>query len=149
MAKRNVIIFGMGKMAEVVHSYMAEDNELEVSAFTCDKEYIETNSWKGMPVVPFEVIQEQYPPEKYVMFVALGYQELNSFRANTVGRAKEKGYTVISFIHRDSRLPKDVEVGENCLVTDNVCIQPKVRLGNNVFVWNGAMVGGKIMPLSS
>ncbi len=101
MAKQRVVIFGMGKMADVVHSYIAEDNELEVSAFTCDKEFIETNSWKGLPVVPFEVVQKEYPPDEYAMFVALGYQGLNSFRADTVGRAKEKGYSMISFIHRD------------------------------------------------
>ena len=128
-------------MGDVVHSYMSQDSEIDVVAFTCDRDYIDANPSNGLPVIPFDEVQHQWPPTECEMFIALGYQRMNAFRADTMARAKEKGYRIMSFVDKNARLPKDVEIGENCLITTDVCVQPKVRLGDNVFVWNGALIG--------
>ena len=109
---KKVIIFGAGKIAEVVHYYMVNESDYEIAAFTLDKEYIHENDFKGFPVVAFDEIQNEFPPGQFVMFVALGYQGLNSIRTERVRQAKKKGYEMISFVHRDSGLPKDTKIGE-------------------------------------
>ena len=94
-----------------------------------------------MPTVPFENLTSAYPPEHFDVFVALGYQELNSLRAKKCEEARALGYTLTSYIHQDPGLPKDFEHGDNCFVMNQAIIHPKVHLGNNVFVWSGAMIG--------
>lgn len=138
---KKIVIFGIGKIADVAYYFFKNHSDYNIVAMTCDRDYIVSDSYEGLPVVPFDDIQNVYPPESYAMFVALGYQELNSLRERKCTEAKEKGYDLISFIHPESGIPKDTVYGENCFVMNNVCIHPKVKLGNNVFVWSGAMIG--------
>lgn len=136
-----IIVFGTGKIAEVVYYYLKHESEFEVKAFTCDSDYIADELFAGLPVLPFEEITATHPPEDYAMFIALGYQDLNRTRAQRVAQARSMGYTLISYVHRDAGLPADTEVGENCFIMNQTHIQPKVSLGDNVFVWSGALVG--------
>lgn len=138
---RPIVLFGTGKIAEVVRYYMTASDTFEIVAFTCNGEYIDSETWCERPVVPFETVENSFPPDKFGMFIALGYQELNSVRAARVREAKEKGYELVSFVHEDAGLPHHTELGENCFVMNNVLVQPKVSLGNNVFLWSGALVG--------
>jgi sugar O-acyltransferase (sialic acid O-acetyltransferase NeuD family) len=136
-----IILFGMGKIAEVVLYFLRHHSDFELVASTVDRSFLVTDTWQGLPAVPFEDVEQLYPPDKYAMFVAVGYQELNALRARKYEEAKSKGYTLISYVHPQSGLPKDCEYGENCFIMNHVMIHPRVRLGNNVFVWSGAMIG--------
>lgn len=138
---KQVVLFGLGHIAEVVHYYMTSESDLQVAAFTCDREYINHDRFHGSPVVPFDEVQKEFPPDRFVMFVALGYQKLNALRAERVAQGKAKGYEVLSFIHENSGLPKDTKTGENCFIMNSVCVHPRVVLGNNVFLFSGALVG--------
>jgi sugar O-acyltransferase (sialic acid O-acetyltransferase NeuD family) len=95
----------------------------------------------GLPVVAFEEIQREYGPEDFKMFVAVGYQELNKFRARKYEEAKGCGYELISYISSRAANFGNVEVGDNCLVLEFATIQPCARVGNNVFIWSGNHVG--------
>ena len=75
------------------------------------------------------------------MFVAIGYHELNAVRARKCQEAKAKGYTLISYVSPRADHGPWLEVGENCLILDGVGIQPGVRIGNNVSLWNNALIG--------
>ncbi len=136
-----LIVFGAGKIAEVVHYYMKHESDLEVAAFTCDREHLSANSFENLPVVAFEDVVSNYPPGEYDMFVALGYQDLNKVRTERVSQAKAMGYRLASFVHRDAGLPVDTEIGENCFIMNGAHVQAKARLGDNIFVWSGALVG--------
>lgn len=138
---KEIIVFGTGKIADVIQFYMREESGLPVKAFTVDKEFITEPTFNGLPVVPFEELEKQYPPEKYSMFVAVGYHDLNSVRAEKIKAAEAKGYEIISYVHPNSGVPKDLVHGKNCFIMNNVCIHPRVKLGDNVFVWSGAMLG--------
>lgn len=137
----DVVLFGLGRVAEVVYYYMTHESPFRVAGFTGDKEYLDRDSFYGLKVVPFEEVEHTFPPGRFALFVALGYQELNALRAARVAQAKEKGYSIPSFVHRNSGLPCDTTLGENGLILNHVSIQPKVRLGQNVFVWSGALIG--------
>ncbi len=138
---KEIIIFGVGKIADVIQFYMREDSGLPVTAFTVDEKYISATEFNGLPVVPFEKIQETYPPDKYSMFIAIGYHNLNAVREQKMKEAEAMGYEIISYIHPDSSAPKDMVYGKNCFVMNNVCIHPRVKLGDDVFVWSGVMIG--------
>jgi sugar O-acyltransferase (sialic acid O-acetyltransferase NeuD family) len=138
---KSIVLFGAGKVAEILLYFFRHHSDYEVVACTADRPFVPGESWQGLPTVPFEEVERLYPPDKHAMFVALGYQELNALRARKCAEAKAKDYTLISYVHPESGLPRDCEYGENCFIMNNVMIHPRVRLGNNVFVWSGAMIG--------
>lgn len=141
-----LVIFGHGKIAEVAYHHITRDSEYEVVALTCDTTWLGKGSgWQGghfgHPILPFEDIERRYPPESVSMFVAIGYHDLNAIRARKCAEAKAKGYTLISYVSPRADHGPWLEVGENCLILDGVGIQPGVRIGNNVFIWNNSLIG--------
>jgi sugar O-acyltransferase (sialic acid O-acetyltransferase NeuD family) len=136
-----IVLFGTGKIAEVLLYFLRHHSGYEVAACTVNRTFLSGDSWQGLPAIAFEEVEQLYPPGKYEMFVALGYQELNALRARICAEAKARGYTLISYVHPQSGLPQDCEYGENCFIMNNVLIHPRVRIGTNVFVWSGAMIG--------
>jgi sugar O-acyltransferase (sialic acid O-acetyltransferase NeuD family) len=136
-----IVIFGAGKIAEVILYYFKHHSERSVVAVTVDDHFVTENSCFGLPLVSFESLEEKYSPDDYEMFVALGYQELNRFRALKCEEAQQKGYSLVSYVDPRVGLPLDCEIGDNCFIMQGALIHPRVKLGNNVFVWGGATVG--------
>ncbi|MCG8443811.1 MAG: acetyltransferase [Caulobacterales bacterium] len=136
-----VVIFGTGKIAEVVHSYFAHESDREVAAFTVDREHMDAAECEGRPVVPFEELSAAFPPGDVDLFIALGYQQMNRLRAERVARARDAGYGLATYVHPRTHIPKGVVIGANCFIMSDALIQPKATLGDNVFVWSGALVG--------
>jgi len=87
-----VVIFGAGKIADEAYFYLTNDSPHEVVAFTVDGEHLCAKEKLGLPIIPFEGVTDEYAPDDFKMFVAVGYQELNKFRARKYGEAKAKGY---------------------------------------------------------
>lgn len=138
---KKLIIFGTGKIAEVVAYYAMNECGFDVAAFTVDRDYITAPAFCGKPVVAFEEIANTYSPDTHNCFVAVGYHNLNALRANMVNRAREAGYQIVSIVPDSAAVPSNVSYGENCFIMPPAVIHPCVSLGNNVFVWSGAMVG--------
>ena len=136
-----IVIFGTGKTADQVYFYLTNDSPHEVVAFAVDREYFHEPEKLGLPVVPFEEVQNVYLPDDFEMFVALGYQDLNGLRAKKYEEAKAKGFRLISYVSTRAANFGRVEIGDNCLVLEFATIQPCSKIGNNVFIWSGNHVG--------
>jgi sugar O-acyltransferase (sialic acid O-acetyltransferase NeuD family) len=136
-----VVIFGAGKIADEAYFYLTNDSEHEIVAFTVDETYLDANEKLGLPVVPFAEIENKYPPEHYKMFVAVGYQDLNKFRAQKYQEAKAKGYQLVSYVSSRASNFGEVEIGDNCFVLEFATIQPCAKIGNDVFIWSGNHIG--------
>jgi sugar O-acyltransferase (sialic acid O-acetyltransferase NeuD family) len=136
-----VVIFGAGKIADEAYYYLTNDSSHEVVAFSVDRAYLMQSEKLGLPVLPFEEVQEKYPPTNYKMFVAVGYQDLNKFRAQKYAQAKAKGYQLISYVCSQAANFGKVEIGDNCFILENAVIQPCSKIGSNVFLWSGNHVG--------
>src|SRR5215471_8113342 len=80
MAK--LVVFGTGDIARLAHHYFATDSRHEVVAFTVDRAYVKGDSFRGLPLVPFEEVARRYPPVSHGMFVALSYAQMNRLRAD-------------------------------------------------------------------
>jgi sugar O-acyltransferase (sialic acid O-acetyltransferase NeuD family) len=136
-----VIVVGAGKIADEAYFYLTNDSEHEVVAFSVDRAFIPGEEKHGLPIVAFEEVEDAYPPSEYRMFVALGYQDLNRLRAAKYEAAKAKGYTLISYVSSRAANVGGVEIGDNCLILEFVTLQPCTRVGNNVSLWPGTVVG--------
>lgn len=139
MAK--VVIFGAGKIADEAYFYLTNDSPHEIVAFTVDGKYLTDENKLGLKVVPFEEVERRFPPSDYQMFVAVGYQDLNRFRAQKYEEAKAKGYRLISYVSSQASNVGKVEIGDNCFVLEFAVIQPMAKIGSNVFIWSANHVG--------
>lgn len=139
--KRPLVIFGYGDIAQLAHFYFNTESNHEVVAFTLDENYIKESEFCGLPIVPFEDVDKQYPPESYDFFISLGYSRLNAVRKEKYIAAKKKGYKLASFISPRATVLNEGRIGENCFIFEDNTIQPFVTIGNNVTLWSGNHIG--------
>jgi sugar O-acyltransferase (sialic acid O-acetyltransferase NeuD family) len=138
MAK--VVIFGVLDTAELAHFYLTHDSEHEVVAFTVNQEYLQETEFRGLPVVPFEDVENLYSPEEYHFFAPMTARNMNRNREKVYLEAKAKGYQFISYISSKATLFGN-EIGENCFILEDNTIQPFTTIGNNVVLWSGNHIG--------
>ena len=136
-----IVIFGVGKYAEVVYHHFTHDSPHQVVAFAVDGAYRDRDKLFELPVVDFETLEQTYSPDDYDMFIALGYQQLNQLRADRYLQAKAKGYALVSYISSRATNFGRIEIGDNCLILEHNALQPMSRVGNNVTLWCGNHVG--------
>jgi len=136
-----IVLFGDGKIADVAYFQLTNDSPHEVVAFTVDGEYITKKEKWGLPVIAFDNVLNLYPPDEYKMLVAVGYQDLNRFRAAKYNEAKAKGYELISYISSRASNFSNVPIGDNCMILENAVLQPCSKMGSNVLFWNGNHLG--------
>lgn len=138
MAK--VIIFGVLDSAELAHWYLENDSDHEVVAFTANKAYIKQDSFKGLPLVAFENVEEVYSPSEYKLFAPMTGRKMNLLREKIYLEGKKKGYEYISYISSKAT-NLGVGIGENCFILEDNTIQPFTEIGNNVVLWSGNHIG--------
>lgn len=136
----NVVIFGTELVAELAHYYLTNDSEHTVVAFTVNKRYIKTDTFCGLPVVPFEEIETLYPKTDYKLFAPLSERKMNEIRAKVYGEIKALGYEMISYISSKATVLTD-KIGDNCFILEDNTIQPFVTIGNDVVLWSGNHIG--------
>ena len=112
---QKIVIFGTGELAQRIFFYL-KNSEDEVVAFSANKSNIDSNELLGLPVVEFENIEQKYPPEKFSMFIALAYSDMNKKRAKFFDEAKSKGYELYSYVHPSTKIWDEFEMGENCFI---------------------------------
>ncbi len=136
-----LIIFGSGDIAQIAKYYFDTDSEHEVVGFTVDRPYINLPTFEGMPVVPFDEIEKFYPPQEYMIFVAISYAQMNRLRQLKYEEAKNKGYKIASYISSFCTYRSQYKPGENAFIFEDNTIQPFVKIGNNVTIWSGNHIG--------
>ena len=138
---KKVVIFGVAVFARMAHFLFCEDSPHQVVAFTVHDRFIMEKTFRGLDVVPFEMIEKAYPPDQYAMFVAIGYRKVNKGRAEVYNQCKTKGYELVTYINSRNSYWRDLEIGDNCFVFDNNIIHPFVKIGNDVIVGSGNQIG--------
>ena len=138
---KDIVIFGMGQIAEVVHHYLTEEGGRTVVAFTVDAEFRTADEVLGVPVVDFETVQDRFPPSDYEMFVAVSFKQVNKLRAAKVAEAEAKGYHLASHVSPRASVWSNLVVNPNTIIMENNVIQPYVTIGRNVIMWSGNHIG--------
>ena len=136
-----VVVFGVSQWADLAHFYLTHDSPHEVSAFTLDRSYIDRNEHRGLPVVPFDDLEEDYPPSEFQLFIPISFKKMNHVRAEKYFEAKKRGYQLISYVSSKATTWPDFTCGDNCFIFEDNTIQPFVKIGNNVVMWSGNHIG--------
>jgi sugar O-acyltransferase (sialic acid O-acetyltransferase NeuD family) len=139
MAK--VIIFGTTLTAELAHFYLTEDSNHEIVAFTVEQEYLKETTYKNLPVVAWETLEQQYPAKEFMLFAPITERQMNQVRQRIYEQGKARGYSFISYISTKATVFSNVAIGENCFILEDNTIQPFVKIGNNTVLWSGNHIG--------
>jgi sugar O-acyltransferase (sialic acid O-acetyltransferase NeuD family) len=137
----DLVLFGAGDIAELADFYFQRDSPHRVVAFTVDGAYVREPTFKGRPVVAFESVQKEFPPERHAMFVAVSYSDLNRLRAAKCLAAEQKGYRLESYVSSRATVWADVGACKNLFIFEDNTVQPFVRIGHHVTMWSGNHVG--------
>jgi sugar O-acyltransferase (sialic acid O-acetyltransferase NeuD family) len=141
MKTRQIVIFGLGQLAELADFYFEHDSEYEVAAFTVDQSFLTRDEFRGRPVVPFERVAEEFSPGLFGFFVSVGYAKINMLRTEKVAAARAKGYQLVSYLSSRATVFPGFDVQENCFILEDNTIQPFARVGSNVTLWSGNHIG--------
>lgn len=136
---KKLVVFGAGKIAQIVSSYFSRMPDVEIVAYTCDASHMSTALRFANPIYPYEEIADHLEPRKHHIFIALGYQEANTVRAQRLFSAFDLGFKPINCIAASNLI--DVNVGINCFVAPGAVCQPHSTIGDNAFLWDQALVG--------
>jgi sugar O-acyltransferase (sialic acid O-acetyltransferase NeuD family) len=140
-AGKPLIIVGDGEFGEIAYEYFTHDSPYRVVAFAVEQAFLTKSELFGLPVVPFETLEQNYSPSEHSTFVAVTFTQLNRVRARLYRAAKAKGYTPASYISSHAFVWHDVQIGENCFIFENNVVQYRAAIGNNVILWSGNHIG--------
>jgi sugar O-acyltransferase (sialic acid O-acetyltransferase NeuD family) len=126
-----IVIVGTALLAEQMHYYFSADRKVE--AFAVDAEYLREDHFLGKPVLEFEAALRRYPPATHELFVAIGFLATEA-RRRKFDLARERGYTLPSYVHPSACVAENVRVGANTLIQEQAMVAPFVSLGEDVFL---------------
>jgi sugar O-acyltransferase (sialic acid O-acetyltransferase NeuD family) len=136
-----LVVVGDSAIAEIAYEFFTHDSPYDVVAFAVDEAYLTRESLFGLPVVPFQRVEQRFAPAEHSLFVAIGYNQLNRLRARFAREAKAKGYRLASYVSSRAFVWRNVELGEHCFIFEHNVVQPFVKIGNNVVLWSGNHIG--------
>jgi sugar O-acyltransferase (sialic acid O-acetyltransferase NeuD family) len=140
-ASKRLVIVGNGEIAEMACEYFDHDSGYEVAAFCIGQEYIKEPELHGRPVTSLDRMVQDYPPDTFDAFVAIGDSQLNRLRRRHVDNCKAQGYRLASYVSSKAFVWRNVEIGENCFILEHNVLQPFTAVGNNVTLWSGNHIG--------
>ena len=140
---KRVVIIGAGVVGALAFEYFTYDSPHEVVAFSAEREFITTETFCGLPVVPFDKLAVEYPPIEYQAFVAVSANptQLNRVRRRLYGAVKAIGYRCASYISSSAFVSPTAQIGENTIVAEGNSLHHMARVGNNVIMLSGIHVG--------
>jgi sugar O-acyltransferase (sialic acid O-acetyltransferase NeuD family) len=136
-----IIIIGDTAFAEIAYEYFTHDSAYEVSGFSVEKDYLKRESLFGLPIVPFESVEQVYTPREHHFFAATTYTQSNRLRTRLYQQAKRKGYKPASYISSRAFVWRNCEIGEHCFIFEDNTVQPFVKIGHNNILWSGNHIG--------
>ena len=135
-----IVIIGTSIAANTVYKFIEKYNLYEVVGFAVNKEYKNKDTYFGKPVFEIEILEHVIDKKKDFLFVAIQWNRLNADRRKVYEQLKAEGYKFANLISPLASINSQITC-DNCWVTDFVCIETDVVLGNNVFVKVGAWIG--------
>ncbi len=136
---KNIVILGNNDFGRLLKYYIGIDDKREVVAFTVNRDYIKEDQFCDLPVVPFEDIENVYPPEQYEIMLAIGNSKMNDVRKKMYFECKEKGYTIASYIHSSCSIHTE-DIGEGNILLENCLLYPYSKLGNGNLLWDHVLI---------
>lgn len=137
----DVILFGVGQLAETLTYYLDEDPALDLIGYTVDRAWLpEDGTFCGRPVVAWDAIEDRFPPDRVHLLGPISYRNTNLLRYDRYRNGKDRGYRFTSYVHPSSHVG-GARLGENTIVLEECTVQPHARLGHSCILWSKVHIG--------
>lgn len=133
-----VLLAGNATTADILSSYLVEDDRYELIGLVVDDEYVDSGGVDGYESTAFSTLEQVHRPNDCRVIMAMGYNDLNQPRESMFSRLKEKGFGIETYVHPDARVYTQYPLGEGCVVLPAAVLEPHVTLGENTMVWCNA-----------
>lgn len=140
-----LVIYGNRAVALGIYHAFKGRPDYEVVAFTVDRESMQGDRYCDLPVIPFDIVRTVFPPETHKMFIAVGYVKTNKIRRDRYLTSKEMGYQRPNFISGAAAINPRMPIGDNCVVGSFTGIAVTARIGNNVWIGDGCIIGEDVV----
>ncbi|MEM8677441.1 MAG: acetyltransferase [Cyanobacteria bacterium P01_G01_bin.67] len=141
LSAKKLIIFGAGSFAKLAHYFFTHDSDYTVVAFTVDRAYLSDATFQGLPVIPFETLEQEFPPTEHYMFVALGIRQVNQIRAAKIAQVQAKHYRLASLVSSRAGVSPDLQILPNTMIMEGAGIHPFVKIGCNSMIFSATRIG--------
>ena len=135
-----IVIIGTSIAASNICKFIEKYKLYEVLGFAVNKEYKTDDTYLGKPVYEVESLDKVIDKDKDFIFVAIQWNRLNADRRKVYEQLKSEGWRFANLVSPLASINGRI-LGDNCWITDFVCIDTDAIIGNNVFVKVGACVG--------
>lgn len=135
-----IVIIGTSVAANNICKFIEKYHLFEVIGFAVNREYKTEKIYLGKPVYELEKLDTIIDKTRDFIFVAIQWNRLNADRRNVYEKLKSDGYRFANLVSPLASV-NGILTGDNCWITDFVCIDTDAQIGNNVFVKVGAWVG--------
>lgn len=136
----DVVIFGLGPFASLAWYLLGHDSPHRVVAFTADRAYCTEPRLHGLPVLPFDGLEAEFPAGQVSLLLALGGRNVNRLRTARFQEAKARGYAFASYVSARAMVWPDLQVGEGCMLFEGCMVHPFARIGSNCVLRSGSHV---------
>ena len=131
---KSVVIVGTGDFADLVYDTIVNDMNLSVVGYLVDSKYIQENSYRGLPVRPFEEVEKYFSSEEYAMVIGFVGGKMYSQRYEKYKILKSKGYEMLNVVHSSAQISKDSIIGDGNIFLQYTIVAMGTKIGNcNVF----------------
>lgn len=140
---KKVVVFGAGRVSQLVAHYINTRSQDRVVAFCVDRAFLKNEQVFGLPVVAFEEVQKEYPCRDHEMLVVVTFQGISNqwlLRDKSL-EARQKGYRLFTYVDPTAQIDPTVTMGENAVICPGVTIEPFAKLGTGVIIRTGVYVG--------
>ncbi len=136
----NYLIVGNGDYARMIGRYIKNTKAISITGFTVDKAFISEEMIDDIPVISADNMLDNYPPKDYMLFMGIGYRNMNQIKEREYKRYKTMGYDFENYIHPTAIIENNVIMGEGNNIFEGVIIQEGVKLGNANLIYGGALI---------
>lgn len=163
---RPLVVFGAGKLGELLGACLEEEGGRFVAAFAVDREFKTGDTFCGRPLLALDELPGRCPPADHDLLVAVGYAGVNQVRAEKIRQAKALGYRLASYVSARALTPQHfvpapnviifegatvqrfADIGAGTIIWPNACVCHHTSVGENVFIGPGAVIcgGGRVGP---
>ena len=138
---KKLFIFGTGQFSKIISQYFERYTNYKIAGYIDSMKQKNCYSDMDVLVLSEEEFLENYSPDNYCMFIAVGYTNMNKNRSDIFKKYKNFGFSFANFVHPNVVWWDNSKLGENSFIFENNVVQQNVSIGDNVIVWSGNHIG--------
>ncbi|MBQ9433698.1 MAG: hypothetical protein IJU26_05720 [Synergistaceae bacterium] len=140
MSKQRLVIIGRSSTAEQLYSFVKAHDLFEVKGFAVNRQYMNAESFLGLPVYELETLKAHEGEIFDVVFVAVFWNALNSDRRKVFEQVQAMGLECANVISPKASVYGEL-VGKNIWVHDYAVIQNDAEIHDDVMMMAYSLVG--------